>query len=43
MDNNKQNDKVNYNNKSKNAKRDSSQDKSIKSGPLFQNPFKNEQ
>ncbi len=42
MDNNKQNDKVNNNNKTKNTKRDS-QDKSIKSGPLFQNPFKNEQ
>lgn len=41
MDNNKQNDKVNNNN-TKNPKRDS-QDKSIKSGPLFQNPFKNEQ
>lgn len=40
MDNNKQNDKVN-DNKIKNTKRDS-RDKSIKSGPLFQNPFKNE-
>jgi len=42
MDNNKQNDKIKNDKKSKNTKGDS-QDKSIKSGPLFQNPFKNEQ
>nr|WP_315024986.1 hypothetical protein [uncultured Aminipila sp.] len=42
MDNNKQNDKVNNGNKSKNTKRDS-QDKSIKSATLIQNPFKNEE